>query len=377
MSEGRAGARGILALAAVVIVVAGFKMSADLMLPFLLASFLAILTAPFVLWLQKHRWPAWVAVLLVVVLTIAALFGLAILVAISFDGFDEAFEGYKHTFADLVTQTSAALARLGVELPSTSFVSVLQPERLLELANTAWSQAVMTVKNTALVILIMVFALLEAATFPRRMRAAMHSPGSDLGGVAKVMREIQRYLGIKTIMSVLTGALLYLWNWTLGVDFPLLWGIVAFGLNYVPTVGSILAAIPPMLVAVVQPGLGWQFSLGLGAGYAIINVLIGNIMEPQFMGRSLGLSPLAIFLSLVFWGWLWGPVGMLLSVPLTVILKLLLEQSTDSKWLAVLIEAPPAATHARAGEAGPPPSASESLVAAVRKAWSSEDNDEP
>jgi predicted PurR-regulated permease PerM len=114
-----------------------------------------------------------------------------------------------------------------------------------------------------------------------------------------------------------------------------LWGLVAFLFNFVPNIGSIIAAVPALLLALVQLGPGP--ALAAGAGYLVVNIVMGNVVEPRFMGRGVGLSTLVVFLSLVFWGWVLGPVGMLLSVPLTMVVKLALEANPETRWIAVLI----------------------------------------
>jgi len=188
--------------------------------------------------------------------------------------------------------------------------------------------------NSLLVLLTIALLLFEAAGFPDKLQAAF-------GGVAssdryeKIRTEIQRYLGIKTIVSITTGSLVAAALAVIGVDYPLLWGTIAFLLNYIPTLGSIIAAIPPLLLAAVQFGI-WR-ALIVALVFLSINVVMGNLIEPYFMGRRLGLSTLVVFLSLVFWGWVWGPVGMLLSVPLTVILKIMLENTEDLRWIAILL----------------------------------------
>jgi predicted PurR-regulated permease PerM len=156
----------------------------------------------------------------------------------------------------------------------------------------------------------------------------------------KIIVDVQRYLGIKTLISLATGILIGVWVAILGVDFPILWGILAFLFNYIPSLGSILAAVPTLLLALVQLGPGPAALVGLG--YVVVNVALGTFVEPYFMGRKLGLSTLVIFLSLVFWGWVWGPVGMLLSVPLTMVVKILLENSENFRWVAVLLAPAPA-----------------------------------
>jgi predicted PurR-regulated permease PerM len=120
------------------------------------------------------------------------------------------------------------------------------------------------------------------------------------------------------------------------VDFPILWGVCAFLLNFVPNIGSIIAAVPAVLLAFVQLG---PLYAGLTAlGFVVVNLFVGNVIEPRYMGKGLGLSTLVVFLSLLLWGWVFGPVGMLLSIPLTIIVKLALEANPRMKWLAVMID---------------------------------------
>jgi predicted PurR-regulated permease PerM len=149
---------------------------------------------------------------------------------------------------------------------------------------------------------------------------------------------VQRYLAVKTTVSLVTGAAIAIWTGLVGLDFALVWGLLAFLLNYIPTIGSIIAAAPAVLLATVQLGLGP--ALLVGVGFLVVNTVLGNIVEPALMGRAVGLSTLVVFTSLVFWGWVWGPVGMLLSVPLTMIVKIFLENSDELRWIAVLLDTP-------------------------------------
>ena len=146
---------------------------------------------------------------------------------------------------------------------------------------------------------------------------------------------VNRYMAIKTTVSVSTGLAVTLMLAVLGVDFPVLWGILAFMLNFVPTIGSIIAAVPAVLLALVE--LGPLSALLAASGYVALNIGFGNFIEPRFMGRGLGLSTLVVFLSLVLWGWVFGPVGMLLSVPLTMTAKIALEANPATEWLARLL----------------------------------------
>ena len=160
-----------------------------------------------------------------------------------------------------------------------------------------------------------------------------------MGHFKDFTESVNRYLALKTMFSLLTGVVIWIWLAILGVDFSLLWGLVAFLLNFVPNIGSIIAAIPAVLMALIQLGMGSALLTSLG--YVVVNVVVGSIIEPKFMGRGLGLSTLVVFLSLVFWGWVLGPVGMVLSVPLTMILKIALESNEDTRWVAILLGSVP------------------------------------
>ena len=149
------------------------------------------------------------------------------------------------------------------------------------------------------------------------------------------INNVKHYMAIKTVVSLATGIVIAIWLAVIGVDFPVLWGLLAFFLNYVPNIGSIIAAIPAVLLATLQ--LGIVQALTAAAGYIVVNMVVGGVIEPRFMGRGLGLSTLVVFLSLIFWGWVLGPVGMLLSVPLTMTIKIALNSSEDTRWLAVLL----------------------------------------
>jgi predicted PurR-regulated permease PerM len=140
---------------------------------------------------------------------------------------------------------------------------------------------------------------------------------------------------IKTLISLATGVLIGIWLFILGVDFPILWGFLAFLLNYVPNVGSTIAAIPAVLLAFIQLGLGR--AVMATAGYMAVNFILDNVIETRLMGQRLGLSTLVVFLSLIFWGSLLGPVGMVLCIPLTMTLKFACENNRDTRWIAVLI----------------------------------------
>lgn len=388
------GSRGLVILASLVVIVAGLKAAQSILVPIVVSVFLAILGLPALLWLQRKRIPTPLAVLIVILSIVAFLGGIGTLVGGSLDAFVAAvpryqsrLEAYTDQFAPSIrgflergTGSSAVrsfddvttLSLMGDadfdpksihEIPTFNLFDHLNAGAIMAIVGGTLKGLAAVLSNTLLVILTMTFILLEAAGIPSKMRAALNRPDADLSRFNLITTEVQRYLAIKTCTSLGTGIILGIWCAILGVDFPLLWGLVAFLLNFIPALGSIIAAIPPIILALVQSGsIGTALVLGLG--YLVVNVFIGNILEPNLFGRQLGLSPLVVFLSLVFWGWVWGPVGMLISVPLTMILKILLENTEEFHWLGILLGSAGAARqelrrhstpHSQAHPATPPP----------------------
>jgi predicted PurR-regulated permease PerM len=182
---------------------------------------------------------------------------------------------------------------------------------------------------------VIVFFLAEATVFPFKLMAILRRSGGTLR-LKHIVGEVQAYLGLKFIISLATGVCVTVLCQLAAVDFPVLLGFIAFVLNFVPTIGSILAAGPGVLLALLQHGEPTAIVVGLG--YLAINTVIGNIMDPQIMGHRLGLSTLVVVLSLLFWGWVWGPVGALLSVPLTMAAKIVLQNVPDLRWIAILLD---------------------------------------
>ncbi|MGK0184611.1 MAG: putative PurR-regulated permease PerM [Verrucomicrobiales bacterium] len=183
--------------------------------------------------------------------------------------------------------------------------------------------------------LVMVFILVEVSSRGDTIDAVREARGPDLSKFRSATDDVQKYLGIKTLISAATGIVAWILTDSIGLDGAPLWGVVAFALNYIPAIGSIIAAIPPVLIALVQVGMGPWHSLGVAIGYLAINVVFGNFIEPMLLGKRFGVSTLVVILSVIFWRWMWGPVGMFLAVPLTMIVMVMLENSKDFRWLAV------------------------------------------
>jgi AI-2 transport protein TqsA len=301
--------------------------------------FLALISLPLLYWLKRLRIPNVLAVLLTMLAVIALLAGIGLLAGGSVNRFTDAAPLYQARLEQMSQGVREWIGNRGIDVSTLLSSQQVSPRAVMDLTRNLLRSIAVVLSQTVTVLLTMTFILLEAAGFPAKMKAAFGGADGGLERFAKVRQEIQRYLVIKTLVSLATGVLIGGWLAILGVDFPLLWGLLAFLLNYIPTLGSLIAAVPAVLLTVVQLGPGRAAAAALG--YVVVNVALGNLVEPHLMGRRLGLSTLVIFLSLVFWGWVWGPVGMLLSVPLTTIVKILLENSEDFRWLAALLDSTP------------------------------------
>ena len=336
------GSRLLVTLACVIILIAGLRSAEAVVVPFLLSVFLAMLAVPLLGWLRRMGLPRPLAILAVMLGLVVALVGVGAIVGGSVNAFTQALPQYQRRLTLLLVSAEEQLTAWGVTVSvSTMFADLIDPGRILQFAGGLLSTLAGILSDFFLVFLTTVFMLTEAAGFPAKLQAAMGGASSRLIQFSGVMTQVHRYLVIKSAISLATGVILGTWVWILGVDFPVLWGLLAFLLNYVPNIGSIMAAVPPIMLGLIQPQGGVGLALTVAAGYLAVNLVIGNFVEPRLMGQRLGLSTLVVFLSLVFWGWVWGGVGMLLSVPLTMVAKILLQNSDELRWIAVLLDKSP------------------------------------
>ena len=327
--------RSLVIGAALIIIAAGIKAAEEVMVPFLLAAFIATIAATPVFWLERRRVPLALSITTVVMLIVVVLVGVGALVAQSANAFTDKLPFYQGRLDSLVTGTLAWLDGYNIEIPSTLLTDYFNVGVALEMAGNTLRGLSGALSNGFLILLTVIFILSEASSFPRKLGDVLSDPERNLPHFERFAINVNRYIAIKTTVSAATGIVIYIFLLVLGVDFPLLWGLLAFLLNYVPTIGSIIASVPAVLLALVQLGPG--YALLVVAGYLTTNIVMGNAVEPRFMGRGLGLSTLVVFLSLVFWGWMLGPVGMLLSVPLTMTAKIAMEANPSTEWLAHLL----------------------------------------
>ena len=328
-------ARFLVMAAALVVVVAGLRAAVSIVVPFLLAVFVSVICAQPLLWLTQRRVPTALA-LLIVVAAITLIFVLVgAVIGASITQFTQDLPVYQERLKLQTQGITDWLKSVGFEGTDELTRDIFNPGAALTAVAAALSGLGGVLTNMFMIILTVIFILLEAASFPAKLVAAFGERAGKSGYFHKFTGTVRHYMALKTLVSLATGVLVGVWLIILGVDYPALWALVAFLFNYVPSIGSIIAAIPAALMAFIQLGPG---SAGLVAvGYFVINSVIGNAVEPRIMGRGLGLSPLVVFISLVFWGWALGPVGMFLSVPLTMTIKIALENAPETRPLAVLL----------------------------------------
>jgi AI-2 transport protein TqsA len=341
MSQASAKATSVLiTLASVVVLVAGMKAASQVLVPFLFSIFIAIICAPMLVWLTRHRVPNVIAVIIILIGIV--LIGLLVSLAIgsSVQQFTRALPGYQANLQNQFSSFVAILSNLGFEVSGDGFREAFDPRSAIRWVNQFLIGLGAVFTNAFLIVFTVLFILLEASDLPLKLRIIKGQLGSDMEYTEQFLSSVQRYFGLKTITSLATGVTVTIMLAIIGVDFAILWGLVAFLFNYIPNIGSIIAAVPAVLLALIQFGV--SPAIGVAAGYAGINAVFGNLLETRIMGRGMGLSALVVFVSLVFWGWVFGSIGMILSVPLTMLAKLALESREDTRWIAVLLGNKPA-----------------------------------
>jgi predicted PurR-regulated permease PerM len=327
--------RILVVLACFVIVVAGIRAAGAIMVPFFLSVFIATICAPILFWLKERKIPTGIAVVFIFLLISILAVLLVTLVGSSITEFSRRVPLYQKQLEANFAGYLSWFEKFGIELSSDIVFQYFDPGTAMKLAANTLTRLRGILANAFFIALTVIFILLEATSFPRKLAAAFNYSDRSLKQFKRITSNINRYLAIKTLTSLITGGLIALLLLFIGVDFPLLWGMVAFLLNYVPAIGSIIASVPALLLAVVQlDGLHVMYTF---IGYLCINVITGSLLEPRLFGSQVGLSPLVVLLSLIFWGWVLGPVGMLLSVPLTMIIKIAMEGNEETKWLAILL----------------------------------------
>ncbi|NKQ41817.1 MAG: AI-2E family transporter [Sulfurovum sp.] len=322
-------------LAAFVVIVAGMKAASSIIVLFLISVFIATVSAPALFWLERLKIPRFIAFLIVLSIVVVVLFGFGYILSSSVDSFLSNMPIYQAKIIELIDLMSDYLNLSGVDISKPHLKSMLDPGSILSFATLFLKSFTAILSKSFIIFLGATFMLFEISSF--QTKVALLSQNSTKGEslLNSFSNKLNHYLAIKTIISFITGLLIALGLFFLGIDFAFLLGLIAFLLNYIPSFGSILAAVPAILVALVGNDLGdvfWVISI-----YLAVNIVMGNIIDPRLMGKSLGLSVVVVFFSLIFWGWVLGPVGMFLAVPLSMTIKIALDTHPSTRPIAMLL----------------------------------------
>jgi len=334
-------------MAAAVVVIFGLKFAAPMVTQLLIIAFLVIVLSPVYYFLNRHRFPPWLAVtLLILSLTLGVVVGVGKL-AFSFTQLGRNLQEYNNDAHEAIADCNRWLRRndIDVEIPEKLYDDLFViappsdagypplPSRASPVQQALFSMVKGMMSRGFLVILVVSFALCELPSLPRRFAKSKSLSEDSKQRIISVVADARHFMGIKTGISLATGGLVYIGLVLMKVDSALLLGLTAFLLNYIPGVGSIVASIPAILLALANGG-GFPRAAAVAALYLVVNQLLGNVLEPKLMGHGFGVSPVIVLVSMIFWGFVLGPVGMLLSVPLTMATRVVLgsiKQSAEAE----------------------------------------------
>ncbi|MRS16355.1 AI-2E family transporter [Enterobacteriaceae bacterium RIT691] len=331
----KAGLHILLKMASLVIILAGIHAAADILVQLLLALFFAIVLNPLVTWLIRRGIRRPLAITLVVFVMLCVLTALFGVLAASSSEFVAMLPKYNKELTHKILALQDALPFLHMHMSPERMLQRMDSEKIMTFATALMTQLSGAMASIVLLVMTVVFMLFEVRHVPYKMRFALANPQIHIAGLHRALKGVSHYLALKTFVSLLTGLVVWVGLVLMGVQFALMWGVLAFLLNYIPNIGSVISAIPPMIQALLFNG--WYECLLVGGLFLAVHMVLGNILEPRLMGKRLGMSTLVVFLSLLVWGWLLGPVGMLLSVPLTSVCKIWMETTAGGSKLAILL----------------------------------------
>jgi AI-2 transport protein TqsA len=345
----------LLSAAAAVVALAGMRAAAGILGPVFLALMLTVTATPLSGWLRRRGAPAWVAVTATVVATYLIVISLAAAVAVSVSKLVALLPSYADQFDALRSDLAAALGRLGADEQAVrDALSGVDPSTVLGFAGWLLGGVAGALSNAFFLLALLLFMGLDAGQYPARLLNAARQRPQIVSALRSFAHGTRQYLLVSTVFGLIVAVIDTLVLWALGVPLPLLWGLLAFITNYIPNVGFIIGLVPPALLGLLEGGPDLMLTVIIL--YSVINFVIQSIIQPKFVGDAVGLSATLSFLSLVFWAWVIGPLGALLAIPLSLLLKaVLIDIDPSSQWIGGLISGDPtAAEQEDPPEATPP-----------------------
>lgn len=301
----------------------------------LMALFISVICVQPIKWLVKKKVPQSLAVLFVFVGVIGMFLGFGELITNSLSSFSEDVLSYEENLGEMGKSILQYLNNKGIHISMDKMSGLYDPSKIMSLTASFLSNLGGFMGNALTIFFLALFLLLEVDSISIKAKAIMHGSTDSLSYFNRIGSSIRHYLSIKTLTSLLTGFCIWICLAIIGVDYAIIWALIAFLMNYIPNIGSFIAAIPAVLFALIQLGFGGFIWTSIV--FVAINMVVGNGIEPKIMGRGMGLSTFVVFVSLIFFGFVLGTVGMFLSVPLTMAIKIMLEQSPRTQWVAIML----------------------------------------
>ncbi len=329
------GTRYLIIAASLVIIIAGITLAKSVIVIGLLSAFLALIGTPPVLWLEKKHVPSFAAVAVVISVMIIVLLMIGVLVGTSVRSFSQALPFYQIRIQEQISSFETLLINKGITSSDKALLNYINPETIMNFTASLLSELSLALSNIILILLTVTFILLEVSSFPIKLREVLGNPKAVFPKFTKFIVDIRHYLVITTLINLAAAILIGIWLSIIGVQYPILWAFLVFLLHYIPNIGSVIAAIPAVLMALIQLGVG--SAIFVSVGYLGVGFIIGNIVQPKVMGSRLGLSTLVVFVSMIFWGSLLGLTGAILCIPLTITLKFAFESNEATNWIAILL----------------------------------------
>lgn len=324
----------LVAVPSVVITLTGIKAASSIIVPLLLAFILATIAGSLVLYLQSRGLPRWLSMLIVLLAVILLVIGLGLFVSSAAMEFSDRIPYYESQFLGMMDQLMTTLNNFGVRLEKSELLHPWSPMIVMGFIGGFMQSLQVVLAESFMILMLVIFLLFSQELFFRKMHRLFDEQHSQqLFGVFS--QQINRYVLIKSGISAVTGMSVAAGLYLMDIEHAFLWGVMAFMFNFIPNIGSIIAAVPPMLIALADHGPAMMLWVGLF--YLGINVVFGVMIEPRVTGKGLGLSSVVVLLSLIFWGWILGPVGMLLSIPLTIMAKVACDLNPRTRWISILL----------------------------------------
>jgi len=329
--------RVLLAIALVGLALAFLRASADMLNALILSWIIVLVASPLLHWLLSKRVPKGLSFALTLIAILAVFISFVLLLVVAVDRLVEAIPTYASAYEDLIASLQTTLAGLGIDTSDIqAFIDFLDPVKLVEIAANFLSGLIGTVSGVILVALLVIFLLLDAINAPAKLLREIKTGNQYLQRFFTTSHSLREYVYMTTVVGLVTGVVDTIWFLILGVDFAILWGILAFLLSYIPSLGFWLAAIPPTILALLESGPVTAALVFFGI--VLINGFAENVVKPKYMGTGLNLSPFMIVFSVIFWATILGPLGAILGVPMTVMFKeLVLEADEQNRWIAKLM----------------------------------------